>query len=635
MHRSPRLACLPAAAALTCLLTAPLAGQDPSAPRVIPYPIDLPARFEAAIANGTRTANGRPGPTHWTNYAHYAIAAEVDPAAHRVTGHAVMTYHNRSPNPLTQLVVHAYQDLMKAGAPRTRTVTATNGFELGAVTLDGQTITATARDTRLTIRLPQPLAAGAKATLAIDWAFDVPKAGTAPRMGYEKEDVLFLGYWYPQFAVCDDVDGWVADPHRGNGEFYMGYADYDLAITVPQGYVVRATGELTNAEEVLTQKSREALQKALTTRETQHVVDKVDLAAGKATAESASGKLTWRFRAENVRDAAVSIGRTYLWDATHAVIVDKHGPGKDGTAMIHAVYETNAGDWVRAAEYTRHTIEYMSAHVHPYPWPHMTACEGVIGGGMEYPMMTICGGRQPAGVIAHETIHMWFPMLVGSNEKRYAWQDEGFTSFWTTLCRDDFQGRKNGPQIHIASYVNVVTRGGDAVCMRHADAFGEDNFQFAAYSKPAAVLHQLRAMLGDVTFAKAFRRYASDWAFKHPTPYDFFRTCSDVAGVDLDPYFRTWMFETWQLDHAVKDVVADGGKTVVLIEDRGRAMHYAEVEVTYRDGGTARQTVPASLWPQTRVAKLVFGADVVKVAIDPDMESLDVDRRNNAWSSPQ
>ncbi|HEX5051400.1 MAG TPA: M1 family aminopeptidase, partial [Planctomycetota bacterium] len=338
--------------------------------------------------------------------------------------------------------------------------------------------------------------------------------------------------------------------------------------------------------------------------------------------------------AENVRDCAVSLGRTYVWDATYAVIKDKNGPGKDGTAMIHAVYETNAGDWVRAAEYARHTIEYMSAHVHPYQWPHMTACEGIIGGGMEYPMMTVIGGRQPAGTIAHELIHMWFPMLVGSNEKRYAWQDEGFTSFWTTLCRDDFRGTKNGPRGDVIRYANTVSRGGDAACMRYADTYGDDDFGFASYGKTAAILHQLRGLLGDDTFFAAFRRYADDWAFKHPTPYDFFRTFSDVAGMDLDPYFRTWFFETWQLDHAVAAVEAKDGKTRVTIEDRGRAVHPAVVEVTYASGEKERQTVPASHWWQHTEAVLTFGDKVVAVQIDPDVTSLDCARKNNEWKAP-
>ncbi|MEO6596908.1 MAG: M1 family metallopeptidase [Planctomycetota bacterium] len=613
------------------LITALLQAQTQPAARVVPYPIDLPQGFQAAIANGTRTATGHPGPKYWSNYAHYDIAVDLDPNAARLRGTAVVTYHNRSPEPLDQLVLHMRQNLMKADAQRTRTIVPTNGFELGTVTLDGEEVRANVRDTRLFLRLPKPLAPGDKTTVSIDYAFDVPVAGTAPRMGHERDNVFYLGYWYPQFAVYDDVDGWVAERYRGNGEFYMGYADYDVAITAPVGYLVRATGELQNADEVLTEKARTALATAASTRDIVHIVDKQDLEAAAATATSASGKLTWKFHADNVRDCAVSLGKTYVWDATRADIADKHGPGKNGTAMIHAVYETNSGDWVRGVEYARHTIEYMSAHVHPYPWPHMTACEGIIGGGMEYPMMTIIGGRNPAGTIAHELIHMWFPMLVGSNEKRYAWQDEGFTSFWTTLCRDDFTDRKNGARGSILQYANTVSRGGDVVCMRHADTYGDDNFSFASYGKTAAILHQLRGLLGDDTFFAAFRRYAADWAFKHPQPYDFFRTLSDVAGVDLEPYFRTWFFEAWQLDHAIGSVESKNGKTTVTIEDRGRAVHPAIVEVTYASDKKERQTVQASYWWNHTNATLAFDGDVVAVQIDPDLTSLDCSRKNNEW----
>ncbi len=624
------------AAVVPFVLLSLLPAQDPapSAGRVVPYPIDLPDDFAAAIAKGTRSENGRPGAKYWTNTARYRIDAELDPAAARLVGKAELTYVNRSPDELEQLVLHAYQDLMKAGAPRTRTVVATPGFELGSVHLGERKLTARASDTRIFVRLPEALAPGKEVTLTVEWAFDVPKAGTAPRMGHEAENVYYLGYWYPQFAVYDDVEGWVADPHRGNGEFYMDYADYDLNITVPQGYLVRATGELQNATEVLLPKAIDALAKAAAEREVVHVVDEADHKAGTVTATSPSGKLTWKFRAENVRDAAVSIARTYLWDATHATVKDKHGPGKDGTCMIHAVYEPKSGDWVRAAQYARHTIEYMSAHVHAYPWPHMTACEGIIGGGMEYPMMTICGGRQPASVIAHELIHMWFPMLVGSNEKRFAWQDEGFTSFWTTLCRDDFQQRDSGPRRDVLGYAGTVARGGDVVCMRHADAYGEDDFGFASYSKPAAILHQLRGLLGDATFFAAFRRYAADWAFKHPYPYDFFRSFSDAAGQDLEPYFRTWFFEAWKLEHAIADVAASADATVVTVEDRGRALHPCVVEATFEGGKTERQTVPVATWSSGRRAQLRFAGNATKVVIDPDTTSLDCNRKNNQWTAP-
>lgn len=631
MPKSLASALLPAPFVL-CAATAQLA---PPSERVVPYPIDLPAGFQQAIVAGTRTTTGRPGPKYWTNTARYDLAIDVDPQKARLTGTAKMTYVNRSPDELGELVVHLYQDLQKAGQPRTRFVGITNGFELGEVRVDGAAVRARARDTQLRIRLPEPLPAGGERTIEIDYAFDIPKAGDAPRMGHEGADVVYLGYWYPQFAVYDDVEGWVADPYRGNGEFYMDYADYELAVTVPVGYLVRATGGLQNADEVLTEKARRALAAAADSHEVVHVVDADDLAKGTATASSANGKLTWRYHAEHVRDAAVSIGRTYLWDATHAIVKDKFGPGQDGTCMIHAVYEANAGDWVRGAEYAQHTIEFMSRMVHPYPWPHMTACEGIIGGGMEFPMMTIIGGRRPAGTIAHELIHMWFPMLVGSNEKRCAWQDEGFTSFWTTLCRDDLTGGENGPRGDILRAAAVIARGGDVVCMRHADAYGEDNFGFASYSKPAAILHQLRGLLGDKVFFAAFRRYAADWAFKHPYPYDFFRTFSDVSGQDLEPYFRMWFFEAWPLDHAIANVDVEGGSTVVTIDDKGRVLQPCTVEVTLQDGAKLRQSIPAATWWRGRKATLRFAGEAVDVQIDPGLTTIDVDRDNNRWRASE
>jgi hypothetical protein len=616
---------------ISLLAAAAIAQGPPRTTRVVPYPIDLPAGFEAAIEAGTRSRTGEPGAKHWTNYARYDIAIEVDPKASRLTGTAKMTYVNRSPDDLRSLTVHLYQDMMRSGRMRTRNITTTDGFELQEVRVDGEKVRARARDTKLTVRLPEALPSGSEKTIEIDYAFNIPKAGTAPRMGYEGDKVIYLGYWYPQFAVYDDVEGLVADPYRGNGEFYMDFADYDIAITAPVGYIVRATGVLQNPADVLTKQSQERLELAREQREIVHIVDADDLEAGDATAQSKSGKLTWKFHAENVRDAAVSLGRTYLWDATHAVIKDKHGRGQDGTCMIHSVFEKNAGDWIRGAEYARHTIEYMSEHVYPYQWPHMTACEGVIGGGMEYPMMTIVGGRRPAGTIAHELIHMWFPMLLGSNEKRYAWQDEGFTSFWTTLCRDDFNGKKFGGRRSVMRVGDTIGRGRDVACMRHGDTYGTESFGFASYSKTEGILHQLRGLIGDELFFKAFKEYARDWAFKHPYPYDFFNTFSRVAKQDLAPYFRTWFFETWRLDHAIADVAVKGNTTTVQIEDKGRAVHPCIVEVTYGDDRKERKVIDTKTWWQGTGATLKFSGKAVEVVIDPDIQTLDANRDNNRW----
>lgn len=617
------------------LATAPLIAQSTELPRVLPYPLLEPAAYRATLGD-TRAPEGRPTAAYWQDRPSYQLTATLDPASATVTGTAKLTYENRSPEPLQMLAIHLRQNLHKAGAQRTRTVEVTDGMQVDNLRIDGEPQRMPrVRDTRLFVRLGEALAPGASTTVELDWSFQVPTAGRAPRMGHEDEDVFYLGYWYPQFAVRDDVDDWVADPYRGNGEFYMPYGDYELALTVPAGYLVRATGDHTNPEDCLTRTAIERLSKAKTQRDVVRVVTQDDLDAGRATGPGVDGMITWRFRATDVRDVAVSIGRTYLWDATHAEI-----PGRDEPAMIHAVYEPHATAWDRAAEYTRHTIEFMSEHVYPYPWPHMTACEGIIGGGMEYPMMTICGaGRRPQGVqglIAHETGHMWFPMLIGTNEKRYAWQDEGFTSFWDTLISDDFWGRETGGQRAIMGYARTVSRGGDAVCMKHGDGYANSSFGFASYSKCEAILHQLRGLLGDAEFFAAFRTYARDWAFKHPQPWDFFRSFSHTTGTPLDDYFRTWYFETWTLDHAIAAVESGPESTEVTVRDLGLAIHPCTVEVSYANGKTERKQVTAAHWKSgPREATLTFGGGVLTARIDPDLVTLDIDRDNNAWEKQE
>ena len=617
--------------AIVLWTTAALPAQQQS--RIQPYPIDLPEGFVQAMEAGTRTATGKPGAAHWTNYARYRIEAELDPKSAMITGRAEMTYVNRSPDDLDRLPIHLRQNLHRAGAMRTRNVEVTDGVEITELLVNGQRQRRRprVRDTRLTVRLGEDLSTNEEVTITIGYRYKVPTAGRAPRNGHEGEDVFYLAYWYPQFAVYDDVEGWVADQYRGNGEFYMGYADYDIHFTAPVGYLVRSTGVLQNPEQVLTEKARKALAEAETSDEVIKVIDQEDLDAGNITADSESGKLTWHYLAENVRDVAVSVARTYLWDATHAVVKDKHGPGKDGKAMIHAVYEPRSGQWPRAAEHSRHTVEFMSEMVYPYPWPHMTACEGVIGGGMEFPMMTIVGRSGNPGTIAHEIIHMWFPMIVGSNEKRYAWQDEGITSFWTSICRDDATNRTSGAQRDIVGYVARVRSGGDAVCFKHGDSYVTQSFGFASYSKTAAILHQLRGLLGDEAFFEAFRRYTEDWAYKHPYPYDMFRSFANSTGQDLEPYFRTWFFEDWKLDHAIAEVDQANGKTTVRLADLGRAVLPTVIEATFADGSTMRREVPAQHWQGSRQAAVEFDGDAVSIALDPDYVTLDIDRKNNDW----
>jgi hypothetical protein len=414
----------------------------------------------------------------------------------------------------------------------------------------------------------------------------------------------------------------------------MPYAEYDLTFSAPRGWLVRATGSLQNSDEVLTESARERLAAARESDEIQHVIDRSDLANGRVTRPASEGEpLAWHFVAENVRDIAVSASDRCVWDATRATV-----PGRDRPCEIHAVYEPDSEIWPRAAEYARHTIQWMSEHVFPYPWPQVTACEGVVSGGMEFPMMTVIGDtsslRALQGVVSHELIHMWFPMIVGTNEKRHPWMDEGTDSFFTGLIGDDFAKRSTALRRAIGGYVPGARLGEEAPMMTHGDYF-PSGYSFAAYSKPAALLHQLRELLRDGerdVLMEAIRTYVSEWRFSHPTPYDLFCTIERVAGQDLDWYWRPWYFETWTLDHAIQSVAATETALRVTIEDQGQVPFPCTVIARWPEGRTESRTVPVAYWLDgATTAELEFPLGATEVLIDPDWHTLDIDRDDNTW----
>ncbi|MEO0477890.1 MAG: M1 family metallopeptidase [Planctomycetota bacterium] len=615
---------LPRSFLLALAVAAPIAAQRP-----IPYPVDLPSGYQLALENGTRTPSGAPGPNYWTDDVDYVIDAAIEPASATVSGRIEMTYTNRSPEPLGRLAIHFRQNLHKEGVRRTRSnLDVTGGVTVENVTVAGDSARMRIAGTVGFLGLPDRLPPGESVTVAMDFSFRVPRAGRAPRMGHEENHVFYLGYWYPQFAVRDDVEGWVSDQYLGNGEFYMPYGNYSVNFTAPADWLVRSTGVLTNASEVLPDTALARLEEARSTREIQNVITRDDLKNGNVT-KADEGTVTWQFRAENVRDVAVSISDRYLWDATHAVVEGREA------VEIHSVYEVESPTWPRSAEYARHTIEWMSANVYPYPWPHMTACEGIIGGGMEYPMMTVIGDySRPDGlqsVTAHELIHMWFPMIAGSNEKRHSWMDEGTTSFFTDLVRDDFFDRENR-RGSIFGYVGGVRRTTEGSMMTHADYY-QSGYGFASYTKPAALLHQLRGMLMDGerdVMMEAVRTYVSEWAFKHPSPYDMWSTFERFAGRDMDHYWRSWYFETWKLDHAIGDVRSTRSVTRVTIEDRGRIPQACTIRATYEDGSTEEKTIPVSAWLSGATEQtLDFRGGVKELEIDPDRMTLDARPENN------
>jgi hypothetical protein len=644
-----------ATTATALLLAGPIAAAATAqSQRPIPYPVVPSAGFRQAVEQGTRTTTGEPGPNYWQQWSDYALTARVDPIQKTLDGTARIVYHNRSPNPLPLVALQLYQNLHTEGATRIRPAEVTGGVQLQTVSAAGQVLDElTSRDqpagyavngTILLIRLPQPLAPDSSITLNISWMFTIPRDGASGRMGYNQDNMFHIAYWYPQMAVLDDVVGWQVDQFLGNAEFYDGFGSYDVTIEAPAGWLVMATGELVNAAEVLSPETLARYHRAHESDSVVHIITAGDVAAGSFTT-AAPEYLSWMFHSDTVRDVAFSLTRESLWDAARTPVGDRDGDGRTDYALVNAIYRSDATHWDREWRFAQHSIAFLSRWTgFPYPWPHMTAVEGngLESGGMEYPMMTLIGGYNQArqsrlyGVTAHEFAHMWVPMIVGTDERRYSWMDEGTTSFNDGHAAADFYSDADPVAGNRSGYLRVARMNLEGEIMRRSDYhYPGPAYSTASYSKPATLLNTLRALLGDSTFDAAYHGYIRTWAYKHPKPWDFFNWFSTAAGQDLDWFWRAFYYETWTLDQAVAEVTPGEDSTTIVIEDRGWAPMPARVTVTREDGETLELEVPVSTWLSghtTAELEVPGGSPVVRVEIDAEQGFPDIDRSNNTWN---
>lgn len=636
---------------------APAAPAEPSALEVVERPfvraVPVDEAFSAAVERGTRTRTGEPGPDYWTQEVDYVIDAQLDPATGRLDGEERITYRNNSPDTLRVLVLRLYQNLFSEGVPRNRTVPITGGMTLERLAFEGVELDALQpgqrpqgpvyqiNGTLLYVRPPEAIAPGESVDLELAWHFTVPPAG-APRHGHIDHRVYNVAQWYPQVATYDDLDGWHTWPYLGDGEFYLEYGDFDVSLTLPEGWIVGASGELLNAEEVLPEDVRARLEQATRQEEPVQVVTEEMLGPGNATQRAQGGQLTWRFRAQQVRDFAFATSNEYLWDATHTISPDADGDGAPDTVAVHAFYTPQADTWRDAARYIRHAVAFHAERWHPYVWPHMTGASGPVGG-MEYPMLTFVGAfpseRVVYEVLNHEIAHMWYPMMVGSNEPSFPWMDEGLATYVENYATGDFFGDDEAWQATVQSATNVLTAPGHTPIMRHADLHGPTGTRGASsYHKPAALLRSLEAIIGRDAVWRALAEYADDWLFAHPQPIDFFNTVERVAGRDLDWFWYPWFYETVALDQALESVRVgqDPRAVTVSVRDEGEAPMPILLRFTLEGGATASRVIPvdeAWLDPPSRTwtGSFEFDAPVQAVLINPEGMFLEPDRADNDW----
>lgn len=644
-------ACAPAAPRSTPAPEAPAAPvaatTEPEArrPQIIP-----PPDFRQAIAAGTRTETGEPGPAYWQNEADYTMSLRVEPEQPRVEGSVTIRYTNNSPHSLPGLVLDLTQNFHAPGGMRLEPVEITGGVDLGRVAVDGTEIAEAAaatgmaayqvQGTKLLIRPNGPVAAGATVEIAVDWSFIVPEQGAGGRMGHSRGNVVHLAYFYPRIAVFDDVAGWSMDQFLGTAEFYHGFGDYDVTVEAPAGWLVTGTGELTNRAEVLAPAVLERLELAERSDTVVRIVGFED--AARAT-RATSGTQQWRFRADRIRDVAYSLTRESAWDAARTPVGDRDGDGMTDHARVDALYRSSAPLWSEVARYSQHVIEYLSGYTGiPYPWPHMTAVEGagIIGGGMEFPMITLMGDYNAAGpdalynVTAHELAHMWVPMIVSTNERRYAWMDEGTTNFNENQSRENFTPEATPELADRASYLNVARAEAEGEITRRSDYHYTSNaYAVATYFKPSALLTTLRGLLGEEAFMRAYRTFLERWSYRHPYPWDLWNTFEDVTGEDLSWFWHHWYHETAVLDQAVESVVAGENGTEIVIRAIGEAPMPSRLSITLADGGTLQREIPVEEWlTGARTRSVRVEGEVVRVEIDSENAFPDVDRDNNVWT---
>lgn len=616
-------------------------------PQFYPYP-----------GNDYRSASGEPGPKYWQNKADYSINCKLDTATHSVTGDVTITYTNNSPDNLRFLWLQMDQNIYKKDSRGSATTTQTGGRWANSGFTDGYTITSVQletagvmhapdktikTDTRMQLFLKDQLGKGEKVKIRISYSFTIPEYGT-DRMGRLKTKngiVYEVAQWFPRMCVYDDIQGWNTLPYIGAGEFYLEYGDIDFSITAPADLIIVGSGELVNPQECYTAEQMKRWEAAAKSDKT--VTIRSDKEVTEKNSRPKTASTTWRFRIQNTRDVAWAASKAFVQDAARINLKS----GKKCMAIsVYPVESIVKNGWQRSTEFTKASIEHYSTKWFEHPYPAATNVAGIVGG-MEYPGIVFCSAESSGtglwGVTDHEFGHTWFPMIVGSNERKYAWMDEGFNTFINDLSTEAF----NNSEFKEAGFFGdpnssfmVKYTFGDKMdgLYNIPDVIQQENLGIAAYMKPAQMLTALRELvLGKERFDAAFAEYIRRWAFKHPTPWDFFHTMENVAGEDLSWFWRAWVLNSWKLDMKVKEVTyiddnAEKGSEIT-IETLEKMVMPVTVLVKESNGKEHKINLPVEIWQ--RGAEWHFTvpttSEIKEVVLDPDKKLPEWERSNNSW----
>jgi hypothetical protein len=564
----------------------------------------MTGNFQEAYKNQTRSSDGQPGPLYWQNRADYSIDVTLDVQSGIISGQEKINYSNNSPDTLTYLLIHLFPNVYKKGTARdfdVRFEDESDGVLIGALQINGREIDVSADSKSIEymhndfkLKLPEPLFPRQSMNLQISWKYAINEQSHM-RTGKVDSTSYFIAYFYPRIAVYDDVDGWDDFFYSGRAEFYNDFGDFDVAITVPKKYVVWATGELQNPGEVLTEKYRQRLQKAMRSDQVFPIIDEP---ADWQQVTNNKPQNSWKFHASDVTDFAFATSDHYLWDGS-GLIVDQDSGRR---VFISAAYNRDARDFYQVARFAREAIEFMSADFPgvPFPYPSMTVFNGLDE--MEYPMMVNDLSSDDSSyvrkVTSHEIFHSYFPFYMGINESKYAWMDEGFASYGDYLISRALDKSGYSSIYYLDRYKANQFYDVDVPIISNSKFLKKYTYHYNAYAKPAVFLIILRDLLGDELFKKTIREFMARWHGKHPTPYDLFFTVYNITGQNLNWLIQPWFFEFGYADLGLKSFKRTGNGYEIIIARTGGFPVPLNLQITYTDGSKMLIEKDVSIWEE-------------------------------------
>lgn len=588
--------------------------------------LPLSLEYHQAIQKRTRSENGASGINYFQNRAAYKINGSFDPDSNQLEAVCHIKYYNDSPDTLDEIVIRLLQNYYKPRAERDDPLDEedfASGLIFDKFMVEGEPYEDAyifeESSTNLSLKLKSPLYPKDTIGLEITYHFKVTSTA-ANRMGQYKDDAFFIAYWYPQIAVYDDIFGWDRIPYLGKVEFYQTVADFEVSMQLPKGFMMWGTGLLQEAEEVLSEPILEKYKAAMLSDTVVNIISKEDYKNGEILTQEDS-LLTWHFIGREVPDFAFAVSDYYYWDGSSMVI---DSPSR--RIFVDACYHPRAKDFRKVANFAKQSIEDLSTQLPgiPYPYPAMTVFngdQGLLGGGMEFPMIVNDGSTFNEGsgfrLTYHEIAHTYFPFYTGINERRFAWMDEGWASYLPIGQMKERGYDKTPMSSNVNFYRRFSGTASQVPLMRESHQVSSFPYYVQAYYHSSTAYHMLRSVMGDTLFREALQTYIRRWAGKHPHPQDFFNTFEDVAGEDLDWFWKPWFYETGAADLALENVNIKNKKVTFEVGNTGRLPVPIHLTYTLEGGKKVEERISARVWKDKEKVSLKrkFKAKVKKLRL--------------------